>query len=97
MALVVELSSASQPQLHLRLSVMEVDLEGDQRQGLGLGLNHEFVDLAAVCQELSLSISLVASKSRRVLPLGDVKPEQPQLVVIDSGICVGELRLPLSK
>ena len=66
-ALVVEAPSPGQGQLDLGPAVFEVDRQGDQREGLLLGLAHELVDLAAVQQELASSLGIVGAEARGVL------------------------------
>jgi hypothetical protein len=96
-SLIVKLSTPGQAKFDLGLPFVEVDLEGDQRQGLRLEPEIELGDLASVDEQLALAIGVVTSKARCELPRRDVEPEQPKLSVVDAGVRICELGLAFPK
>src|SRR5262245_4795512 len=59
LSFVVELLAAANPQQHLGLTLLEVQLEGHQGEPLLIGFAGELADLAAVQEQLARPLGLV--------------------------------------
>ena len=95
-ALVVQLLSLAERQRHLRHSVLEVELEGNQGQSLALDGPYQTTDFLAVEQQLAGPRGLVI----RVTPAfvrRDVQVEQKGLAVLHDSVRVADVRLPVAE
>src|SRR5687768_17428475 len=95
-ALVVQLLSLPQRHHHLRTSLLEVEVERDQRQPLPLHRPDEAADLAPVQQQLARALRLVVE----LVPLvvrRDVQVQQVHLAVLDDAVGIGQRRLAVAQ
>lgn len=87
LTLIVHPFALAEPQLHLDLSVLEVEAHGDHGKSLFSGFADKLLDLALVEKELSdpegVVVAIVCIRVR-----ADVHIVDPDLVVLDRGIGV---------
>jgi hypothetical protein len=77
LATVLLFLASREGQFDLGPTVLEVELQGDDRERLGLCLVVQVLYLVTVHEEFALAVGIVTAKTHREGPRGDVHLEQP--------------------
>ena len=97
LATVLLLLSSGEGYFDLRAAVLEVELEWDEREGLCLCLSVKILDLVAMHQQLAFAIWIVTSETDGECPRRYVHLEEPEFAVVNAGVGVGDLCIPLAQ
>ena len=97
LAAILLLFSSRESQFDLGPSALEVELQRDDGERLGLGLVVEVFYLVSVHEKFALAIRIVTAESHCEGPRGYVHLEEPEFTVVDSRVRVGDLGVALAQ
>ena len=97
LATVLGLLAFGESQFDLRFAAGEVDLEWDHRVGLRARFVEPLIEFVSAREELAAPVGVVTTEPDGVEPRRHVHLIEPQFVVVETGVALGDLCLAFSE